>query len=537
MIHKFIKSLVQFNYKTTKLILCGVIIILSIFQLATLRYEFVFLQPGNEYWAIHHDEKLLIPDARFIYLKDKGLAGVNDYKPCLFMSLFGVAGPAIVNLGFNIFGMNNFGLRFFFSIISCIISILFVLCALKIAPGKIGIFFSLLYIFSYDNFVLQRHAILENILSLYLISLLCLYITRREVFLKYFYKICFLSGSAILFKPNFAIYLYLFIFIIFILENYGFKKIGNLILWSAGGLLLFESLQLIILIKYGLAKYRYDFIFSVIVQHLGFPVESMHTATLRPLAAIGMKIFKEFPMEMFSFFITMKFKSNTLFLNTAMYLFIFMLILLALSRLRFRVPNYIYASSLLLTVYLIISAFFYFYPKRAVAFYPLTLVILAYLSQSLSKRFFKSPKLSIALGILLAAFLVVNFCFQFAPFLRKAIADKDIQIEKNSASLNQALPKGSVIYSHCYGYRFLWMAKDIRFLSGDDEFMNNSSLLNWAVKDRAKYVILSERGKMLIDFEGNFNRINSLIPIATYESSETESDDLDKYHLMEVTYK
>jgi hypothetical protein len=73
------------------------------------------------------------------------------------------------------------------------------------------------------------------------------------------------------------------------------------------------------------------------------------------------------------------------------------------------------------------------------------------------------------------------------------------------------------------------MAKDLRFISRDDVFMGNSSILNLAVKNHAKYILFSKRGEPApADNHVAFNRITS------YFDTEVESDVPDEYTLAEI---
>ena len=95
------------------------IVLIALFlaaQLIDLRAEYYspFSTPspqGTDNWALNHDEKLIIPDARFFHLKKGGQISIKDYKPYPASAAFGLVGPLLSALGLRLFGFNNFGLR------------------------------------------------------------------------------------------------------------------------------------------------------------------------------------------------------------------------------------------------------------------------------------------------------------------------------------------------------------------------------------------------------------------------------------------
>ncbi|MEQ8192438.1 MAG: hypothetical protein ABRQ39_31015, partial [Candidatus Eremiobacterota bacterium] len=143
-------NLSNFIQPTVTKILLLLVFIITCLQLLDSRAEYpFFLERHIERWYIHHDEKLIIPDARYFYLVGSEDININDYKPYPVSAAFGIAGPALTALGFNLFGMNNTGLRFFFIIISGITSCFCILSILKVAPGRVGFFFSIIYLLNY----------------------------------------------------------------------------------------------------------------------------------------------------------------------------------------------------------------------------------------------------------------------------------------------------------------------------------------------------------------------------------------------------
>ena len=517
-----------------------IIIITGFFQVLYLRFDYPFISID---WALHNDEKVMIPDAKCYFLNNTKQISIFDYRPYPTSAMFGIAGPAIIDLGFRIFGMNNVGLRFFFVIVTVVTTVLCVFLILKVAPGLSGFFFSAIYVFSYANFILNRYAVLENFLTFFLIGILWLYIAKREVFLDNLFKICFLAGISVLFKGSFVFYIYLLLFIIIVIEIKVFKKILKVILWSFFAVFIFEVLQFFILSRMGIAHIRYQSLLTVLFYARGL---TTGWGSLRPLAyphPINMEIFSIFPISLSGWYGIPKaifYRVYHLDVITGC-LVTLVLIISIFWGIRRIIPKEGLVIALFIMGYLLFSSFFLYYTKRGVSLFPFVFIFLALLLHEallyFSKNLFKIYRITKTVLILTA---IIYSAFQAVIFIQMS-AGKSDQVEKNSLALDNDLPKGSVIYAHSFGYRFFWLSKEQRLLSGDDAFFNNAMILAWALKDHGRYLLLSDRAGSLSVIRGPkisevLQQVKTLKILKLYYTTETESDCADWYTLMEIIY-
>jgi hypothetical protein len=545
------------------------ITIITAFEFFYLRFEYPATQIHEYGWCIHNDEKLIIPDTRYNFLKGNKQINILDYKPYPISSSFGIAGPMIATLGFKMFGMNNVGLRFFSLIIASISTALFILLLLQLAPGIIGLFFGILYVFNYNNFILQRHAILENFLTFILLTILWLYVTKPNFLLNNLFKISFSSGICVWFKPNFVVYVYLLLFLIAIIEFKEIKRSIKFILFSFAIILLFELIQDIFLFKMGIVQYRYYNLFAALSAHAGVHTELFDgTKLLQYFTPMGLMIFVYFPVLLFEWYTTefVIFSNPYSVIITTSFLFVLMLICSIILGIRRSISRQAYVIALFITCCLLVSAFFFCYPKRLISFFPITVILIAYFNF----RIFgflarKTPDLYRIIKIFSVIIALVYFMLQSATIIGMSTR-KTCLVEENSIALDNDLPKGCAIYANCPAYRFFWQVKDQRLFSGDDQILSNFRLFYWAVKDRARYILVTENSgyadmAFLEWFNSRIGKSNEFLgrPIAhtaedriiletidrqvktvrvlkVYSTTAVESDAFQRYFLMEIIY-
>lgn len=515
-----------------------VVIVFTFLQLLDARSEYpFFLQQRIEGWYIHHDEKLIVPDARYFFLQGAEDVDIYDYKPYTphpISATFGIAGPALATFGFKIFGMNNVGLRAFFIILSGLSSLLCVLSLLRVFPGVGGILFSIVYLFNYSNFVLTRHAVPENILTLFLTGIMWLYLSRRDFFLRNIRWIGFGSAMCLLFKPNYVLYVYLLILIIAFVEKVGFRRTQKLLLWSLAGMVIIEGVHMMVLYQMGIAQWRYYNLLAVLKLHSG-----SNLGLLQSFQPGGVQVFLRYPIMLAEWYGMPKglLMESSLGVGRgqaymAMGLAFAALLVYGLIRgLHKVIPRPGLVIVLFMVGYLAISSGLFFYLKRAVSLFPLTLILLSLVSHQMIDRISASPKKRCLATLLLISIVMVQLASQIWIIAHLPGCRAD-EVQNNSIALDSDLPKGSVIYAHCYGYRFFWQVKDHRMMSADDQHMNNQMVVDWAIKERGKYVLLSGRGGSVYP-----NVLEMFRRLKLYSTTETVSDSPDYYALYEIAYQ
>jgi len=515
---------------------------MTIFEFYTLRFEYAGKPLLSGDWAVHHDEKLAISDSRFFFLRDKIPMNIMDYQPYPISAAFGIAVPRIQLLGFKLFGMNNIGLRCFFVLSGAATSLLLVLTIMKIAPNFLGFVFSVIYLLCYNNFILNRHAIIENFLVLFLVYLIWLYVVKRDFFLKNLGKICFISGLSVMFKINFPAYVFMFIFIAIITESPRLRTILKFFVWSVSGLVFFELIQLATLHGLHIAHLRYHNLWLTFLQNTGNQVQLMNKALL-PYPPSGLFTFLRFPVMLLDWY---GLKLNNIPQeNLYVVSFAFLLIIAGVMELsaRRKAPRQALTLAVSMAAFLALSCNFFFYPKRAVVFYPIALLTTLYLAQNIYAFFVARSRNAKSTEVIiqgLLILLIIPYSYYQLSFFIGETRHANTAIEKNSAELDNDLPAKSVIYTHCYGYRFFWQEKKHQMISCDDQIMTNQMILDWALKNNSKYIIFSghpETGAAKLSESAFGEKVARWRPLKMYFTSPVESDVADEYRLVEIFYK
>lgn len=531
----FINSFISnnFDFFSINSFVVFVVLSISIYQLFVIRYDYgslLTLQNRAEPFHIQHEEKLIISDVRYFYMKNGRGIGSTDYLPYPVSAAFGVAGPAIALFGVKLFGLNNFGLRFFYAIIAGLTNMLCVLSIMIISPGLVGVLFSMMFLLNYNSFVLNHYAIIENILTFLLSLLFFLYVSYPAFFIEHILLIGFISGVSILFKPNFVIYSSLFLLSIAFIEQISSFSVFKLSLITIGGVISFEGLQMIILNKMGMVRWRYFNLLRALKQHSGKDVK-----VLQHFQADGIRIFAKF-LDMFAEWYGMGSNLRGFIFDRGKIMIGVLALFISLS---YFLPDIYYSfpkASFIIFIFvfscLVFSFPFYFSFKRAVSFLPFMLMFFsAFINIFIEKMFPAYMESSYLTPICFALLITFYLICQFKDIVNLKII-KSNGVKKNSELLDNDLPKSSIIYAHCYAYRFFWQVKNHRLLSADDQIMSNQMIIDLALKDGGKYLLLSERGGD-VTFRG-IEPSTILRFIKSYKSINADSGIEDEYILFAI---
>ncbi|UCG81693.1 MAG: hypothetical protein JSV60_05300, partial [Desulfobacterales bacterium] len=165
---------------------------ISVFCLLCLFALLVFAGLDAEYdsmgWTVQHDEKLVVPDARSFYLG--GDQKLEDYREPV-SACFGILGPYLTSIGFRLFGMNNYGLRLVFTVVSVTSMALLALSILNLHPSWLGVLFCATNLLNYRYFILTHFALLEDFLVFSLCGVMWLYVCRPKTLLAWLNPLAF----------------------------------------------------------------------------------------------------------------------------------------------------------------------------------------------------------------------------------------------------------------------------------------------------------------------------------------------------------
>jgi len=282
--------------------------------------------------------------------------------------------------------LNNFGLRIPFVIISGVASVLFGLSLLRIIPGYGGVLLFAFHVGNYFYFIQTRYALLENIAILLITGIAWLYIAHKEFFIRNIHLICFFCGMLILVKQTFPIYCYLLVGVIAIVEKLALKRFIQLIAWSVFGLFIFGSVQLLCLYRVDLLDLYARNVIRAVYVHGG---NSKKYSVLQMFSSPGLDHIFPYYFRLFSIwyfvpshwrlfaiwdFIPVKSK----FFSLWPYGFMVLIILVQCWLYK---KKKISRTTLVLLLYLVLNLIFasqmLFYIKRAVVFFPITVLFLA----------------------------------------------------------------------------------------------------------------------------------------------------------------
>jgi len=529
----FVKKSYQFSERFYASTIILVVVFFVSFQIFDLNVEYRRL---DNLFNVHHDEKLIVPDARALYLGKPQM--LKDYTEPI-SACFGILGPRIAQLGFNIFGLNNYGLRFNFVVLSGIATLLLALLMLRLVPGINGFLLSLFQVLNYHYFFLTRHAILENILILFLAIIFYLYLIKRDFFLKYINQIAFLGGALILLKQNFPFYYVVLIGSFAIAERFSFRRLFKLVMWSFIGVLFFSGMQMIILYRMNLLDENVDNIVKVAYAHTGNYGKYTSGLLQTHFKPPGIDIFTGYCRYAVGWYLLRlpSFISPTLFGSVIFISFLLAIVFLYRKK---NLSKITISLGLFLAVNLLVASQFFFYMKRALPIVVFTLFFIASVYNDILKVMSDERKKKI--GIAVSAGLIILLLFRIfiqANYMYNLEYIRTNGIEENSRRLDKMLPKGATIYMQCYGSRFLWQSRN-RIISADDQYMNNAMMLDKALREGGKYLVLAvrgldERNTILSNTEKiNIGRGCNIRLIKEYWTEQSDSDFTYYYLVYEI---
>jgi hypothetical protein len=448
-------------------------------------------------WTIQHDEKLVVPDARAFYLG--GDHKLTDYQHPVSAS-FGIAGPWLTSTGFRLFGLNNYGLRLFSTIMSVASMALLALALLRIHMNLLGLLFCMINLLNYRYFVLAHYALVEDVLILSLGGIAWLYISRPKTLLAWLNPLAFFGGALFLFKQLFPVYWLSLLGCIAVAERVPRRGLVKFCCWSLAGLILFGSLQLAILHHMGLV--------SVFTHKI---VKALHLFTGGSSEGLSLQIYPEPPgivgivprfSQLFVFWYLPHYVHQNIWFGwnpisvwqaRGAILVFFALLEATLWLLhKKKLANRTLALGMFLVGILAVLSPMFFYIKRALPLFPITFL---FLTSLLGDMLHASPGTRLAKVLTRAAlwftifFVIYYVIWQGAYVLVRGSAIKSHGVERNSRDLEQLVPEKASVYMHCYGFRFFWQTRR-RIISGDDQLTNNEMILAKALREKAKFVLL-----------------------------------------------
>ncbi len=507
-------------------VLC-VVGLVTLFQGLDAEREYRTPSPGRWPWHMHHDEKILVHDARVLRGRSGQDARLTDYRPYPVSAAYGLGGPLLAAAGFRLFGLNNRGLRTPFILVSGLSNLWVCLALLAAAPGAVGAMLCMVHLLCWGPFSLSRHAILENVLNAVLAGLLWLYATAPDLFLDHLPWLGFFAALTVFFKPNFLVYVHLLFLAVLAVERPGLEVFVSFLAASGLGVVFFEGIHMGMLAKLGIARFRYFNLGRALRQHAGQDVQ-----VLQSFRREGLRILPNY-LRMLSEWYGLPTQPRTAagkwirrFLPAAMALLLGFAMIRASSGAHGRLLGVLL---LFLVLYLALSSCFFFYTKRAISTFPALLLLLGVALEGLwgwSPAWFAAPLAPLlwAGTLLLGLGLTVRL-------LRHTLgaSSRTEGVAANSRGLDRDLPAGVAVYAHCYAARFFWQSRRARFLSADDQIMDNRRIVDWALEQDGTYLLLSGRGGPI-----RLCAAPRLGFLKRYASTETESDLEDDYRLFRI---
>lgn len=501
--------------------------LITLLQFVEAEREFPAPAHGRWPWHMHHDEKILVHDARVLWGRNRGNARLMDYRPYPVSAAYGLGGPLLAAAGLRLFGLTNLGLRAPFILFSGITNLFACLALLEAVPGPVGFILCSVHLFSWSQFILGRHAILENVLNAFLASALWLYFTDSDFFVHQLPWLGGFAAATILFKPNFLIYVHLMLLSVIAVEHPSPTTFSYYLIFSGLGFLVVEGLQMLWLSGMGIARHRYFNLFRALRQHAGRDVQ-----VLQSFNRDGLHIFPKYLQMLVEWYHPGPLSAPPF--GKARGPLIFVLAFLCFLFVSFAAAGTehretISALLLFLLAYLGLSSLFFFYTKRAVSTFPVLLVLFGTMVQAVLEElpagFFPPVETFLwAVTVLLSVFLLRRLLMKL-----RCPGSRTDGVRRNSRSLAQAVPPGARVYAHCYAGRFFWQSAEIRFFSADDQIMDNQMIVDWALADEGDFVLLASRGGQV-----SLSAAGRLGFLERYESSNIESDLEDQYVLCRV---
>jgi hypothetical protein len=496
-------------------------------------------------WTVQHDEKLVVPDARSFYLG--GDQKLEDYHEPV-SACFGILGPYLTSIGFRLFGMNNYGLLFFYAVVSVASMAFMALSILRLHPNRLGVLLCAINILNYRYFILTHYALLEDFLVFSLCGVTWLYIFRPKTLLAWLTPLAFFGGGLFLFKQIFPIYWLLFLGCIALAERVPRRSLVRLMFWSLAGLIFFGCLQFAVLQQKGVV--------SVFTHNIA---RGLHLFTGGSSAGLSLQIYPEAPglagiVPRFAQFLTLWYMPVHAHPSVwfgwnpirpwqawaALSRFFGLLVVTVWLLREKKLSQITIALGMFLIGILIILSPMFFYVKRALPLFPIAFLFLTSLLRDMLRgtsvtRMARSlTRIALWCSIIFLSYYVI---WQSGYLLVRGSAIRSHGVERNSRDLEKLVSEKATVYMHCYGLRFFWQAPQ-RIVSGDDQLMNNQMILTKGLQEKAKFVLLSgDRGGAI-----DRDRCLECPPMRVrkrhlYFSEASDSGQPDVYVLFELGYE
>jgi hypothetical protein len=457
------------------------------------RYELpapFFVAGKYDIWCIHHDEKLVVPDARWLHLRTDGLAQLEDYQPWPVMAAFGLAGPFLPSIGFRLFGLSNLGLRLPALVTGFSIN----LCALGLAfsmfePG-VALLASVAVMCNYNFFILRHHFILENIGTAAVLAVLWWFSASPEGLTGHLFLTAFISGVLFWVKPNFPLTIWMLLACLGIARHSGMQGLLDVCGGALLGTLVLEGAQIAILARMGIARWRLKNLADTIKVHLGRD----HGYLQKHFTPGGWKVFVRFPVLLIDWIAGTALRKvlPTKPVNLAAAATFYGLVLAGT-----RLGELFWGIGLFLFLQLALATPFFYYPKRV------SLLFIPALFSAFAGVAALTGPWPVWMGDVLAlAYLGFQVALSFGLVRRKSS-----EVEQRSIEVGRLVPPGSTIHMHCYPYRFTWQLSERRLISADDQVLTSSMVVERAVPGQDVYLMLTDPG------DGSMERLAGRFPL------------------------
>jgi len=453
--------------------------------LAQDAYSQNFTIKGRDFlgWGIHHDEKFIAQDGKFLALKKATEQQPSDYLFYPVIVSFGIGGPLIAAWGFRCFGMNNRGLRAFFAIISSLSTLFYALSVTTMLPGPMGILICTLWIINWNTFIYERSSILEHLL------LLCCNILMFCCVLE-FVKIIPIAIALGLFCSLTLLLKWSFVFQIamfatpMLLASGSFRPFAAYTLGMAAGIIPLGIIGGFVLWRLSFWEEFFLNIRTVFVSHQGkksfnnyhFPIGGKWALNTYSLAFAGW--FLQSPLKTES-----KDSKWTTILTTVLILIWYI--------------GAFYPGGAGLGVYhiLILGTFhrIFMYLKRTSILFPYSLLLSGLGINSILGYVLGQNALQSEFFCLITAIFTIFLCLHTYHIVIKHGALISSPLKSAAHEIDNIVGKGTLIHSHAYAYRLFWQCK-ARLRAYDEQFMELPwEIVGWCIQENGRFVLLPER--------------------------------------------
>lgn len=433
-------------------------------------------------WAINHDERMCLFDARGWYLKrfDKRLYSPQDYLPYPVCAAFGIFVAIIDYLGFRLLGLNNRGLRLFCILLHLLSNVFVVLSLFKVASPLIASIAALVFLLNWNHFVFTMKPTPEGVFTVWLSGTLFLYLYYPEVYRSYWWLVAFLSASSILVKVNLPIIQLCLILCINIVALSFIETLEGIGLFVLG-LIFFELLQLLVLWQMGVVKTRFYNLYMVSKVHTGREV--------RPII-LGFSVFYVFVNVFLEWFCINKNPydhkrpKGVIYPLTVLFLWVLLAIILQQS------DSVLVSMPLFLVLSLLTVAPFLFCMKRFISLFPVAFIMIVAVIDLLVGM---AGSWGYLIVTVLSIFAMIAI-FRQIRLGQGCYAERSVKIAEICRYIDEKLQYGAHIYCHLFAFRASWQIKKHRLYVADDGVMVNQQVFDWAVNKGGGHLLLTTGG-------------------------------------------